>query len=970
MKESASFYGNDIEPPGLNFSELRKLGLKYIQELSGNIWTDYNSHDPGVTILEQLCYALTDVALRTSLPIEDLLIPGKGEPINAKSNAFFAPSAIFSSHPVTINDTRKMVIDQFDEIQNVWIHTKGNTGYQEELKGINHVEILPKISFINALKSNPAKKESFLNKVNNFLHENRCIGETFEGAKLLEPQIVHIEFNIHADEKADLEATLSNVLLKLFEFIYSPVQYNSFNEMQEQNYSLEEMFSGPLLNKGFLKNDIPENRLTTIHIDELQKLFSKINGIRKCDVKGVNFEGRKYSTLEVQKNKFFHLLDENDLGNISENRFDGIYSNMNVFINYKPIYSLNRQRINNLFLENWSKKHRGYSLKISRENLFSEKLNGNYRDLNEYYSIQNHFPVIYGIGKEGLSQHEPVERHAKALQLKAYLMLFEQHFANHLSQLGNLNDFFNIDFEKAPEKTCFSQSLSTSVPYFKKLINAEEISFEHEHEQDDIFYERKHKIYNHLLARFGEELNEIPWQIAFRINMIKSKNEFNRILLQKKSEFLTRLEDLGYNRLKGESFHQNENQEFSRIPSGLEQIILVKTGIPARSDKSLVPDFSGLNSHLKKLREEPVKDKKEFNKKYRPLLAREINNISQLKRSSKIPNAMFGEIGLKALFKETLNYENYRLSIREASSDNVDVIFQKQPNKWVNIFECSDEEEAVQSISQIIDFFVDKNIQSEGIYLVDNILLNDFIGNSKFGFCFTNEYGNHLFHTDEEESWSSSEEDRNKRISEFYESGILAESYFFDNGKWMIKNKQGEIIASFDTSSGNLNSKNDSDELLKQTKSLVQLFGLPKEKNGRTLLQEVEKIRLKGSVESGIKNYGQRRLVFQRKLSSGEIIDEDFFDMNITLILPDWPARFQEERFKDYVTDIFYERMPAHLNNRILWLNANEMKEFEEKYHSWEKLKAGQTNYYESSGELKKAAFEVYQTMMKLKQNR
>jgi hypothetical protein len=88
------------------------------------------------------------------------------------------------------------------------------------------------------------------------------------------------------------------------------------------------------------------------------------------------------------------------------------------------------------------------------------------------------------------------------------------------------------------------------------------------------------------------------------------------------------------------------------------------------------------------------------------------------------------------------------------------------------------------------------------------------------------------------------------------------------------------------------------------------------------------------------------------------------------LILPNWPARFQEERFRDYLTGVFYERIPAHLNNEILWLNVNEMKAFEEKYREWEKLKAGQKILEEPSQELKKAAFEVYKEIINLKQIR
>ncbi len=42
--------------PVPDFSSLRQEGIALVQALSGGTWTDYNLHDPGVTILEALCY--------------------------------------------------------------------------------------------------------------------------------------------------------------------------------------------------------------------------------------------------------------------------------------------------------------------------------------------------------------------------------------------------------------------------------------------------------------------------------------------------------------------------------------------------------------------------------------------------------------------------------------------------------------------------------------------------------------------------------------------------------------------------------------------------------------------------------------------------------------------------------------------------------------------------------------------------
>jgi hypothetical protein len=40
-----------------SFTALKQQALGDIQQLAGKRWTDYNLHDPGITLLEQLCFS-------------------------------------------------------------------------------------------------------------------------------------------------------------------------------------------------------------------------------------------------------------------------------------------------------------------------------------------------------------------------------------------------------------------------------------------------------------------------------------------------------------------------------------------------------------------------------------------------------------------------------------------------------------------------------------------------------------------------------------------------------------------------------------------------------------------------------------------------------------------------------------------------------------------------------------------------
>jgi hypothetical protein len=83
--------------PALSYAGLRAEALELLGRLCGDQWSDFNSHDPGITILEQLCFALTELAYRSQWSIEDLL---------ASAGPDWQPAAreILGGDPVTRDD--------------------------------------------------------------------------------------------------------------------------------------------------------------------------------------------------------------------------------------------------------------------------------------------------------------------------------------------------------------------------------------------------------------------------------------------------------------------------------------------------------------------------------------------------------------------------------------------------------------------------------------------------------------------------------------------------------------------------------------------------------------------------------------------------------------------------------------------------------------------------------------------------
>src|ERR1700743_1572461 len=96
-------------PPYLDFTNLRTAAINYLGPITSKYWTDYNVHDPGITTLEALMYALMDLGYRTNLPIADLLARPPGETGNDTN--FFTAAQMLGCEPMTVTDYRKALMD-------------------------------------------------------------------------------------------------------------------------------------------------------------------------------------------------------------------------------------------------------------------------------------------------------------------------------------------------------------------------------------------------------------------------------------------------------------------------------------------------------------------------------------------------------------------------------------------------------------------------------------------------------------------------------------------------------------------------------------------------------------------------------------------------------------------------------------------------------------------------------------------
>lgn len=97
------------------YSRLQQRSLDALQRLSGEVWTDFNPHDPGVTMLEILNLALTELDYKLNIPLEDHFATNDG---HKEFDRFGLMSAekVFPDSIVTPADYEQLVTENIPQV--------------------------------------------------------------------------------------------------------------------------------------------------------------------------------------------------------------------------------------------------------------------------------------------------------------------------------------------------------------------------------------------------------------------------------------------------------------------------------------------------------------------------------------------------------------------------------------------------------------------------------------------------------------------------------------------------------------------------------------------------------------------------------------------------------------------------------------------------------------------------------------
>lgn len=522
----------------LDFFYLRKKGLEYIEKLGGKLWTDFNSHDPGVTMLEMLCYAVTDLGMRIDLPIENLLASDNS--LKNIQSQFFKASEVLPTSPVTALDYRKLFID-IEGVKNCWLSIHEKTVYSNcqddllsyrmedfedvpegkkgefNLKGL--YDILVDFEDLEASEIEEVKQ-----KIKERYHANRNLCEDVVHIKQVEEFPIKICADIEVETDADEEMVHALLLKGIEGYFSTSLNFYSLTQMIEKGYSTLEIFDGPVLDNGFIdtKELVAADLRTEVRLSDIMKIIMEIPGI--VDIKDISLglcgdqvpDGTEW--LLTNFNQAKPVLCDKSVFNYNKGLL--------------PL-SINQSKVNAYIKE--LEEEEELAIEEAGADKELEIKEGNYLAIDQYTTIQNDFPETYGITEVGLPARASIKRKVQAKQLKGYLLFFDQILASYFKHLGQVKELLSVSGNLA--ETFFTQAIK-DVKGIEDLV--QEYPLDNDEYLTDVLFrdldnniERRNEILDHLLSRFAERFTEY----TFIMKAIYA-DATSEVVLRNKEDFL------------------------------------------------------------------------------------------------------------------------------------------------------------------------------------------------------------------------------------------------------------------------------------------------------------------------------------------------------------------------------------------------------------------------------------------------
>jgi hypothetical protein len=493
--------------PGLDFAYLKDEGTRIIQRQAGQVWTDYNESDPGVTTLEQLCYALTELSYRAELPLADLLIGRPGGQIDPRRQALYAARDIFPVNPVTTDDYRRLLIDRVPRVANAWITPlRPSPDAPRRVHGLYDVDLyVPRLD----PACSPGDERKVVDAVRRVYCAHRNLCEDLRSVRVLAQVPVTVHADVAVSGSLAPDRVMAGLLFRLGLFFAPEPARRPLDALLREGVPPSGIFDGPLPRNGFIPDGELQPKADAIAVRDVARAAASAPGVLGVQRLTVQAGGHTYGPggkVPVGRRRILRL-------NARPGR--GCFS-IRLLCNGVEVRP-DPARVERALRRLWAEQRQPWPLDEQYAESFAMPA-GRYRDLARYYSVQNGFPAVYGISAWGLPPEATDARRAQARQLKAYLLPFEQLMADCFAQLAHVRDLFSTLGPEDPDgaRSYWYQYLDDAVPDVRPVLREGPDGY-HQGlpvivESQDPWVERRGRFLAFLLALYADGL--VPGDVA------------------------------------------------------------------------------------------------------------------------------------------------------------------------------------------------------------------------------------------------------------------------------------------------------------------------------------------------------------------------------------------------------------------------------------------------------------------------
>lgn len=467
-------------PAPASFEGLRSAGLKALQAAAGERWTDHNLHDPGITMLEAMCFALSDLGFRAGFPVADRLVDERGR-IDWAAHALHGPEEAFPCRPTTLDDLRRWVLDRAPGLDAVTVDRVGPGRLVLVLdapEGPERIRLERRVR--GACRSRRALGEEVVDL--RFVQRRNCtlVGELEVGG---------------ARDPVDIVADLYETCAA---YVAAAVDFESCRDAVARGLTLDQALDGPFTTHGIAQRQaLAQAANTTLSLVRLAAAARAVEGVRELRWLGLQPEGEAAVTTslpwrDAARGWMLALRPPTDAA---------AWAGLRVHRRGLPVEAHPDELARRCAELRAARIARRQGLGNLRQTCPPPV--GRVRPAAPAMPLHTLLPPIYAVGRQGLPGHASTLERARARQLQGYLALFDALLAHAAAQVDGLGALYNIRPDSAPSYR-WGTLRDTQWPGLAELLDqAPETLVAEAHAVLDPAIERRSRLLDSLLALHG-----------------------------------------------------------------------------------------------------------------------------------------------------------------------------------------------------------------------------------------------------------------------------------------------------------------------------------------------------------------------------------------------------------------------------------------------------------------------------------